>query len=312
MRRHFVETLVALAEHDQRIMFLTGDLGFSVVEPFAEQYPDRFVNVGVAEQDMIGIATGLAEAGFIPFVYSIATFASLRAYEFIRNGPVLHGLPVRVVGVGGGFEYGTAGPTHHAVEDIGVMRLQSGLMVVVPADFEQATAALHATWDHPGPVYYRLGKNETDTVPGLHGKYGDEGVDEVRCGVDLAIVATGPIAIDAVAAAEKLAENGVQAAVYVASCLNPAPRASLARALSRVPVAISVEVHSVDGGLGSLLCEVVAEEGLVCRVRRCGVSGRASRGGSETYHLQVHGLTAVGIASVAREALSVEALVGGH
>ena len=106
VRATFVRTLVELAEEDERIVLLTGDLGFTVVEPFAERFPDRFFNVGVAEQNMVGVATGLAEAGFVPFVYSIATFATLRPYEFIRNGPVLHHLPVRVVGVGGGLEYG--------------------------------------------------------------------------------------------------------------------------------------------------------------------------------------------------------------
>ena len=123
---------------DERIVLLTGDLGFSVLEPFAERFPDRYFNVGVAEQNMIGMATGLAEAGFIPFVYSIVTFASLRGYEFIRNGPVRHRLPVRIIGIGGGFEYGHAGASHHGVEDIGVMRLQPGTLVFAPADAAQA------------------------------------------------------------------------------------------------------------------------------------------------------------------------------
>src|SRR5262245_66613485 len=133
MRRAFVQTLTEIADRDSRILLLTGDLGYMALEPFAEKFPSRFFNVGVAEQNMIGLATGLAEAGFLPFVYSIVTFAALRPYEFIRNGPVLHRLPVRVVGVGGGFEYGTAGPTHHGIEDVGVMRLQPGLPVVAPA-----------------------------------------------------------------------------------------------------------------------------------------------------------------------------------
>src|SRR3954468_1576453 len=121
MRGAFATTLTELAARDRRIVLLTGDLGYMALEPFAEQHPDRFFNVGVAEQNMVGLATGLAEAGFVPFVYSIVTFATLRPYEFIRNGPVLHGLPVRVVGVGGGFEYGHAGPTHHGLEDVGVL-----------------------------------------------------------------------------------------------------------------------------------------------------------------------------------------------
>src|SRR5206468_2385099 len=138
MRRSFVDTLIELAECDPRVVLLTGDLGFMVVEPFVERFPDRFFNMGVAEQNMVGVATGLAEAGFIPYVYSIVTFATLRPYEFIRNGPVLHQLPVRIVGVGGGYGYGPAGPTHHGVEDIGVMRMQPGLAVIAPADNRQA------------------------------------------------------------------------------------------------------------------------------------------------------------------------------
>src|SRR3984893_10959470 len=131
-----------------------------VMEPFRERFPDRFINVGVAEQNMVGIATGLAEAGLRPYTYSIATFAALRPYEFIRNGPVLHHLPVRVVGAGGAFDYGTAGPTHHALEDLGVMRIQRGMAVVAPADHQQTTSALRATWDLPGPVYYPVGRDE--------------------------------------------------------------------------------------------------------------------------------------------------------
>ena len=117
MRNDFIDELVALAEADERVMLLTGDLGFMVLEEFAQRYPDRFVNCGVGEQNMLGVATGLAEAGFVPFAYSIATFATLRPYEFIRNGPALHDLPVRIVGVGGGFDYGHNGITHFALED---------------------------------------------------------------------------------------------------------------------------------------------------------------------------------------------------
>ena len=141
MRGTFITGLVDLAAADERIVLLTGDLGYTVIEPFADRFPERFFNVGVAEQNMIGVATGLAEAGFIPFAYSIATFASLRAYEFIRNGPVAHHLPVRIVGVGGGFEYGSAGFTHHALEDLAVMRVLPEMTVIAPADARQAGKA---------------------------------------------------------------------------------------------------------------------------------------------------------------------------
>ena len=120
---------------------------------------------------MLGVATGLAEAGFIPYTYSIASFATLRPYEQIRNGPVLHHLPVRIVGVGGGYAYGTAGPTHHALEDIGALRMQPGLTVIAPADCLQAATAIRATYDLPGPIYYRLGKDDRGVLDGLNGEF---------------------------------------------------------------------------------------------------------------------------------------------
>src|SRR5271166_3462774 len=159
-----------LAAADSRILLLTGDLGYMVMEPFRQQFPDRFFNVGVAEQNMIGLATGLAEAGFLPYTYSIATFASLRPFEFIRNGPVLHNLPVRMVGMGAGFEYGHSGSSHYALEDVGALRTLPGLTIVVPADPSQAATAIRDTQDVAGPVYYSLGKDDKISVPGLNGR----------------------------------------------------------------------------------------------------------------------------------------------
>ena len=208
MRATFIRTLVELAEEDERIVLLTGDLGFTVVEPFAERFPDRFFNVGVAEQNMLGVATGLAEAGFVPFAYSIATFATLRSYEFVRNGPVLHHLPVRIVGVGGGLEYGMNGLTHYALEDIAVMRTQPGMTVLAPADFQQARTALTETRAISGPIYFRLGKNETETVPDLGGRLRLDGVEQIGDGRDVAIVTTGSIAREAAAAVELLEAQG--------------------------------------------------------------------------------------------------------
>src|SRR5438552_7876119 len=132
MRAAFANTLTELAARDPRILLLTADLGYMALEPFAHKFPNRFINVGVAEQNMVGLATGLAEAGFIPFVYSIVTFAALRPYEFIRNGPILHRLPVRLVGVGGGFEYGPQGASHHGLGGVRGKRVQPGIGVIAP------------------------------------------------------------------------------------------------------------------------------------------------------------------------------------
>ena len=292
MRGTFVNTLAELAMEDERLVLLTADLGFTVIEPFAERFPDRFFNVGVAEQNMVGIATGLAEAGYVPYVYSIATFAALRPYEFIRNGPVHQRLPVRVVGVGGGFDYGTNGPSHHALEDIALMRVQPSLAVIAPADFEQARMALLATHALQGPVYFRLGKDDSSRVDGLDGRFRLGRAEAIGSGGDLLLVTTGSIARNVVAAAEALAVRGVEATVLVAASIAPPPAADLAEALDHFDVAVTVEAHYVNGGLGSLVCEVAAEHGLPCRVVRCGVRAlEPGRSGSEAYLNETHGLS---------------------
>jgi transketolase len=296
MRQAFIDSIVKLAESDPRILLLTGDLGYTVIEPFSERFPDRFFNVGVAEQNMVGIATGLAEAGFIPFVYSIATFACLRPYEFIRNGPIMHKFPVRIVGVGGGFDYGHAGATHHGLEDVGVMRIQPGITVVAPADYEQARSALLATWDLPGPVYYRLGKDEKNTVPGLDGCFEIGRTQMISEGDDLLFIAMGNITREVIAARETLASQGISCAVMVIASLNPAPIDDLVKALARFPLTITVESHYITGGVGSLVSEVVAERGINCRVVRCGVKTMPDGiSGSERYLCSAHGVSAEGL-----------------
>jgi transketolase len=286
MRAAFVQTLMELAGKDSRVLLLTGDLGFNVVEPFVKAFPDRFLNVGVAEQNMVGVATGLAEEGFIPFVYSIATFASLRPYEFIRNGPALHQFPVRICGVGGGFEYGHAGATHYALEDIGVMRVQPAITVLAPADAQQAQTALRASWDLPGPVYYRLGKEEKTVVPGLEGRFELGRIQIVREGRDLVFVAMGALAVEAVAAAELLQNQGVSCAVAVLSSLNPAPVEDLVLLLSQFPSVWTIESHYLSGAAGSLVAEVIAEHGIPCRLTRCGVAEMPHGVSGGQHHMQ--------------------------
>ena len=304
MRGAFVRTLVELAQRDPRIVLVTGDLGYLALEPFAERFPERFFNVGVAEQNMIGMATGLAEAGFIVFAYSIAPFASLRAYEFIRNGPVLHHLPVRIVGVGGGFEYGPNGPTHYGLEDIGVMRLQPGLTVIAPADHEQARSAFLATWEMPGPVYYRIGKDDVTIVPGLHGRFALGRLHALRDGADAAFIAMGPIAGEAASAADLLAAQGIDCAVAVVACVSPSPVDELSELLARVPIAIVVEAHYAIGGIGSLVSELVATRGLRARVIRCGIETLPEgRSGSQGFLQRLHGLDREHLVETLRKAL---------
>jgi transketolase len=247
----------------------------------------------VAEQNMIGMATGLAEAGFRPYAYSIATFAALRPFEFIRNGPVLHRLPVRIVGMGMGFEYGHAGPTHHALEDIGALRTLPGLCIVVPADSAQAGSAVRHTAALPGPVYYSLGKDDRVSVRDLDGRFELGRAQRVRDGADLAIISMGSITVEAVAAADALAEAGIQAAILVVSNFHPDPDED-----------VTVEAQTISGGLAAYVATVIATRRLDCRLWPLAVrTSPDGTSGSQTDRWRAHGLDRLHIALTARQAL---------
>jgi len=307
VRSEFVRALVDEAERDHRIVLLTGDLGFMALEPFRDRFPDRFYNMGVAEQNMIGVAAGLAEAGFIPFCYSIVPFAVLRPYEFIRNGPALHGLPVRIVGMGGGFEYGTAGPTHYGVEDIGVMRLLQGMAVVAPADPDQVGPALAALAAWSGPAYLRLGKNDRQFVRGLKGRFELGRVQVISDGSDVVIFALGGIASSVVDAAEQLQLEGISPTVVVVSSINPRPVEDIVRLVSAHRMAVTVEAHVTVGGIGSLVAEIIADNDVHCRLLRLGVERPfGGRGGSEEFLHRAHGLSPSAVAARIGASFAVE------
>jgi transketolase len=305
VRKAFVEALLELAAEDDRIFLITGDLGWSVVEEFATRRPQRFLNAGVAEANMAGLAAGLAQAGFVPFIYSIATFSSMRCYEQVRNGALLHELPVRVVGIGGGYAYGHAGPTHYALEDLALFRAQPGMTVLAPADPAQARAVVRATVALPGPCYLRVGKGNNPDVPGLDGRFALGRPEIVREGRDLLFVACGGIVHEALAAADRLQAHGVSASVAVLAHLPFAPSPEVAGLLRRFPAVVSVEDAYTAGGLGSLLAEAIAQEGLRCRLRIRGVDRTFSgAAGSEAYMRAQAGLDAAALAEAARELLA--------
>jgi transketolase len=298
MRTALVETLCALAAEDDRVMLLTADLGWGALEPFSRAFPDRFLNVGVAEQNMIGVATGLAREGAIPYAYSIATFATMRCYEQFRNGPVLHHLPVRLVGIGGGFAYGHAGPTHHALEDLCLTRALPGVAVVAPGDSAQACSAIRASLDLPGPAYLRIDKNERPDLPGLDGRFAWDTPELIRPGRDVLLLSTGSISLEAIRAAEALEAVGVSAAVAVLAHLGFSASPWLSRLLARFAMAVTIEEGTVTGGLGALAAEAIARDGLNCRLVAQGFRGPlAGRSGSVDDLRRRHGLDAESLAS---------------
>ena len=260
MRAAFVRGLLQLAERDPRVWLLTGDLGFSVLEPFAQRFPERFVNVGVAEQNMIGVAAGLAHSGKVPFVYSIANFPTLRCYEQIRNDVCYHELGVRVVSVGAGVSYGTAGYTHHGVEDLAVMRALPNMTVVSPGDPLEAELLTLALGQHQGPAYLRLGKGGEKAVhasPPAELELGK--AVTVRAGRDLTLIATGARLHAAVQAAEQLEQNDrLSVRVLSLHTIKPLDEAAVRAAATETRLVVTLEEHSVVGGLGSAVASVLA------------------------------------------------------
>ena len=293
MRTAFIETLCELAEQDERIWLLTGDLGYSVLECFRDRFPDRFVNIGVAEQNMTGVAAGLALCGKIVFTYSIANFPTLRCLEQIRNDVCYHNANVKIVAVGGGLTYGSQGYTHHGVEDLAIMRALPGMTVIAPGDPVETRLATRAIVDWPGPCYLRLGKAGEPIVheDGLDFRIGKALV--VRHGSDATLISTGGMLKTVVEAAEELVAQGICARVLSIHTLKPLDVEAVISAASETQAIITVEEHNVSGGLGSAVAEMLAETGgPEIRFRRLGVSDFDSdQVGSQEYLRARHGLS---------------------
>lgn len=227
--------------------------GRSIFEELARRFPDRFVDVGIAESSLIGVAAGLARAGKVVVVSAIASFLLRRAYEQIRVDVADPGLPVKLVGVGGGLSYGTLGPTHHMVEDLALTRTMPNMAVFVPCDASQAQAALRAALDWPGPAYVRLGTGDEPLIH-LESSALAPGEPEVlRSGEDLLIFATGGCVREALQAADELAESGLRAGVVNVHTFHPWRRESFQELLDRAGAVLVVEEHSRVGGLGDAL-----------------------------------------------------------
>jgi transketolase len=256
MRQAFVRALCEEARQNKKVFLITGDLGFRILEPFAEEFPDRFLNIGVAEANMVTVAAGLASTGYIPFVYSIATFASMRPFEQIRNDVCLQNLNVKIVGIGGGLAYTKAGPTHHSMEDIGLMRLLPNMTIIAPQDPHQAYAATHAIIKQQGPTYFRLERNPSAAVKKTLFKFGKGIVIEE--GAEIALLATGVQVYTAIEVATQLKKNGVKAGVYAFPTIQPMDKKLLETLSRKYKLLVSIEEHRIDGGFGSCIAEFIS------------------------------------------------------
>ncbi len=307
MRPAFARTLVELAKEDERVWLVIGDVGFGVVEPFVQRFPDRYLNVGVAEANLAGVSAGLALTGAVPFMYSIANFPTLRCVEQIRNDICYNAANVKIVSVGAGLAYGALGATHHATEDVAIMCALPNIIVVAPADPTETALATRAAAQHVGPVYMRIGRSGDPTVHSSPPAFALGKALRVRDGVDATIIASGAITYSALVAADLLVGEGLSLRVVSMHTLKPIDRAEIKAAVQETGAVITVEEHSIVGGLGSAVAFVITEEGLNPQAFRCLALPDAfgHRVGGRDYLLASYGLSPRSIADAVRATVRV-------
>ncbi len=289
--------LLAAAADNPSIVLITGDLGFGVIEPFVTALPEQFINAGVAEQDMTGLAAGIALTGGKVFTYSIGNFPTLRCLEQIRNDVAYHGADVVIVAVGGGLAYGALGMSHHATEDLAVMRVIPGLAVAAPGDPIETHAVMKDLVMDGGPAYLRLGKSGERNVHdgALQLRRGE--VVRIRDGYEVCLASTGAILPIVSEAAHLLNRAGVSVSQVSIPWVSPFDANSVEDLASRHQLMATVEEHSIIGGLGGAVAEVISGTSKSCELMRIGLPHCfTSMVGDQNYLRKMHGLTPQGIA----------------
>ena len=301
MRDAFVKALLAHAHADKRVMLVTGDLGFGVLTAFSQELPAQYINAGVAEQNMTGLSAGLALEGRNVFTYSIANFPTLRCLEQIRNDVIYHGASVNVVAIGGGLSYGSLGMSHHATEDVAIMRALPGMRVLAPCNELETVALVAQMVAEPAPTYLRLDKSKVATDQGEPFVAGR--LRQLRLGEHVALVGYGGIVAEAMAAAEVLERDGIRCAVYSAHTLKPFDGETLVRLARQYGAMLTLEEHVPIGGLGSLAADTFVDAGSMPKrfARMCLPDAYSSIVGSQEYLRMRHGLDAPAIVARVRQ-----------
>lgn len=297
MRNTFIASLSEIAAENPNLWLLCGDLGYSVLEPFAAKFPDRYINVGVAEQNMAGIAAGIALSGKTVFIYSIGNFPTLRCLEQLRNDVCYHGADVKVVAVGAGYAYGSQGYTHHALEDVAIMSMLPGIEVFAPCDPIEVRATTHMIAASGRPSYLRLSRaGEPILNPVIPTDV--RRMRPLREGRDIVMLASGPVAAQCLEAAAELAKRGLDVGVVSASCLKPFDDEFVRTAARTASLMVTVEEHVLRGGLFSVVSMALAGEPHRTPIIGIGVpeqAGKTSIAGSRETLLKAAGLSAESI-----------------
>jgi len=302
-REVYGKKMAEIGSKDERIVVLTADLMRSNrTGDFQKAHPERFFNIGIAEQNMMGIAAGLALDGKIPFVSTMATFATMRACEQVRTDICYANLPVRIVATHGGLTTG-AGPTHYGQEDLAIMRSLPNITVIAPGDPNQIGKVVEAAIDWEGPMYIRIGRGGEPIVYQEEYEYKIGKAITINDGNDLTLIATGSIVFHAVMAAEKLAKEGIAARVIDMHTIKPLDREVVIKAAQETGAIITAEDHTIFGGLGSAVAEVLADEGIACKFKRLGIPDLFAGYGEPEYLYNLYGYDAEGIYKTAKDLL---------
>jgi len=297
VRNAYVKALYELAEQDDRVCSLIADIGIFVFDKFKEDFPGRFFNVGIAESNMVGVAAGLALCDKIPFIYTIIPFVTARCLDPIRIDVCYQNLNVKIVGVGSGFTYGILGATHHAIEDIAIMRAMPNMAVISPADPSETARATKAAAEREGPVYIRLSRPGGPVIHHRDYRFEIGKAIVLRNGHDATIISTGEVTSIALEAAESLSKENMDIRVIDMHTIKPIDKAVVLSAAEETKAIVTLEEHSIIGGLGSAVAEVLAEEApgkalfgrIGIRDRFCTVAG------SQEYLQNINGLSVVSI-----------------
>lgn len=306
-RNGYGEALVELGAHNPKVVVLDADLSKSTMTyMFGEKYPERFFNMGIAEQNLIGTASGLSAAGYIPFASSFGIFASGRAYEQIRNIVCYAKLNVKIGGTHGGITVGEDGATHQGLEEVALMRVIPNMCVIVPADFNEAKAATIAAAEYNGPVYLRLGRDKVETITDYSQKPFEIGKGYILAdGTDVTLVATGLMSALALKAAESLKASGVSAAVLHIPTIKPLDTKLIHEYAGKTRAFVTCEEHQVAGGLGSAVCEYLAPN-VPTPVKMVGINDVFGESGTPKELLAEYGLTPENIAKAAAEVIRLK------
>jgi transketolase len=297
-RKAFSDTLISLAEADPRIVAVANDsVGSSNLKEFQKRFPERLVNVGIAEQNMVGIGAGLANGGLIPFVCGASCFLTGRALEQVKVDLGYSRSNVKLCGMSSGVAYGELGPTHHSIEDLAWTRAIANMTVIVPADPPETASAMRAAAAYDGPVFLRLSRMPVPVVHATDYEFRIGRAVRLRDGSDITLIAIGTMVCRALEAASLLEADGIRAAVLNMSSVRPLDRKAIVEAAAAGPI-VTIEEHTVVGGLGGAVAEVVVESHPV-RMRILGIPGEFAPTGSAAFLFEHFGLTPEGIRKAA-------------